>query len=103
MKFYKPLTDKHSFTVQWNHWEHGECVDGNIRKKLVVKRASISELLDEFVHDIEEPVKRKTFAMHDFVASWQTIQYLKLKDNLPEKSALLILDFGKNKSCETSG
>jgi hypothetical protein len=43
-----------------------------------------------------EPVKGKSFAFHQFAGSWQTKQYMQLKENLPPNTTLLVLDFGRN-------
>jgi hypothetical protein len=94
---YKPLQDETN-SLQWNHWEKTVCIDGKIRKKLIIKKGTLCDILTEFARDIMEPVKNKSFALHHFCAAWQTKQYLHLKENLPENSALLVVDFGRNRT-----
>jgi hypothetical protein len=98
---YEPLSRK-EMNLQWNHWERVTEKDGEKRKRLVVKAGSREEMIAEFGKDIEQPVKGKSFALHNFSESWQTKQYLHIKENLPQKTALMVLDFGRN-SYKTPG
>ena len=41
----------------------------------------------------------KSYAKHIFMANWQRSQFNNLKDNLPDNTALLVLDFAENYTC----
>ena len=91
---YESLND---YVCSWNHWERVCDKDGKKRKKLICKRGSVKDAILELAWDLEKPLKNKSFQVHRFTADWQTRQYLALKETLPERSALMIFDFGRNR------
>jgi hypothetical protein len=62
-------------------------------KKVLVKHSTqLSELEQELQKQIEE------LSNHLFEARWQYTQFTKLKENLPDKVLLMVLDFAANYS-----
>ena len=82
----------------WLRWERKECKDGKWRRVLVSKQSTLQEAISELIKDVVEPVKGTTFPHHLFTANWQYAQYRNLKENLPDTWALLIMDFGQNRT-----
>jgi hypothetical protein len=77
----------------WHRWDNIEDDSGKIHKGLVTVQKSVNELIEEIL------VETESMSMHLFNASWQHRQFTKLKEDLQEGTALLVLDFGQNYPC----
>ena len=83
-------------TVMWGKWDNvnkernGSTVT---RKALVNKAGSFTDLVKELKDELSP------FSKHLFVAQWQIKQYESLKDKVPDKHCLAVVDFGENYTC----
>ncbi|WAR05668.1 VRTN-like protein, partial [Mya arenaria] len=97
---YKPLLELESHQkVVWHHWERTE-EGGIVRKRLTTKKGSLYQAVQELVKDFESPTQGASFPKHHFEAEWQQMQFTRLKKNVPPKSALMVVDFGKNRTIQ---
>ncbi|WAR09182.1 hypothetical protein MAR_019140, partial [Mya arenaria] len=97
---YKPLLELESHQkVVWHHWERTE-EGGIVRKRLTTKKGSLNQAVQELVKDFESPTQGASFPKHHFEAEWQQMQFTRLKKNVPPKSALMVVDFGKNRTIQ---
>lgn len=81
--------------VSWKRWESGG--PGTSRRELKTKSGVMSELVDELIMDTIKPAQNTNFVNHVGSAHWQHKQYRAIKDNLPLNTALMIMDFAKNR------
>ena len=83
--------------VEWGKWKSMKITNKKTTeiqsKKVLVKHSTqLSELEQELQKQIEE------LSNHLFEARWQYTQFTKLKENLPDKVLLMVLDFADNYS-----
>lgn len=82
----------------WGHWEKLNNVVGSNKKILRIKTGTRDEMLQELIEqDVKRPSKGTTFPQHLHTALWQQRQFNIMKENLPEKSLLRVMDFAKNR------
>ncbi len=73
----------------WHHWELVTEKNRQKKKRLVTKRQSISQMIEELILDVKQPVQNTSFAKHLFQARWQQPQFCQLKNNVPEGHVLM--------------
>ena len=83
--------------VEWGKWKSMKITNKKTTeiqsKKVFVKHSSLlSELEQELQKQIEE------LSNHLFEARWQYTQFTKLKENLPDKVLVMVLNFAENYS-----
>lgn len=84
--------------VKWKRWENVQSVNPKTHKQItkrqeVDKSGSSEDLVEELVAELG------FLSVHLFEAQWQQQQFSLLKDNLPEKSVSLTIDFAENYTC----
>ncbi|XP_041455380.1 uncharacterized protein LOC121408110 [Lytechinus variegatus] len=83
--------------VTWNHWERHTMTDGKSKRVLSTKHGTLGDLVGEFRNDVLSPTQGLNFVQHLHTARWQQRQFQRIKDNLPDNVALMVMDFARNR------
>ena len=96
----KPFRDTEVQSVSWKRWELVvEEVKTKNSTKTVKKRALVSKTgtVEELITELKEELR--PFSEHLFIKDFQAHQLQELRQNLPQGSAMSILDFAENYVC----
>ncbi|VDI13634.1 Hypothetical predicted protein [Mytilus galloprovincialis] len=91
------LEDYSNDNIKWSAWERTKYKNAAGTESLRMMKIPKEEKLNNFLSILK--VKLEPFAKHIFDAKWQAQQFKKITMAVPEKWAVMCLDFAENFTC----
>ena len=83
--------------IVWQKWEKDSTNESNCKVVIQKKHGTLQTMIQEFETEL------RAFRPHLHTALWQQHQFSKITTDVPPRTAILVMDYSENYTCEVQG